>query len=98
MIIFAMLQIFQLDENDNRTYGVELLEAFPKTIGAQTLDYSSTGEIHKLTLGFSSRWWKSLADEADLPKPIEDRINQILSSSIERQITANIPKVLSKLG
>ncbi len=41
---------------------------------------------------------ESLADEADLPKPIEDRINQILSSSIERQITANIPKVLSKLG
>ena len=31
------VQIFQLDENDNRTYGVELLEAFPKTIGAQTL-------------------------------------------------------------
>ena len=92
------VQIFQLDENDNRTYGVELLEAFPKTIGAQTLDYSSTGEIHKLSVTFSYRWWKSLADEADLPKPIEDRINQILSSSIERQITANIPKVLSKLG
>ena len=92
------VQIFQLDENDNRTYGVELLEAFPKTIGAQTLDYSSTGEIHKLSVTFSYRWWKSLADEADLPKPIEDRINQILSNSIERQITANIPKVLSKLG
>ena len=77
---------------------VELVEAFPKTIGAQTLDYSSTGEIHKLPVTFSYRWWKSLADEANLPQPIEDRINQILGSAIERQLTANIPKVLSKLG
>ena len=29
------VQIFQLDENDNRKYGVELIEAFPKTIGAK---------------------------------------------------------------
>ena len=29
--IMGTVQIFQLDENDNRTYGVELLEAFPKT-------------------------------------------------------------------
>ena len=64
---------------------------------AQTLDYGTIGEINKLPF-FSYRWWKSLADEADLPKPLEDRINQILSNSIERQITANIPKVLSKLG
>ena len=26
------VQIFQLDDNDERTYGVELIEAFPKTI------------------------------------------------------------------
>ena len=91
------VQIFQLDDNDERTYGVELIEAYPKTIGAQTLDYSSTGEIHKLPVTFSYRWWKSLADEANLPQPIEDRINQILGSAIERQLTANIPKVLSKL-
>ena len=92
------VQIFQLDDNDERTYGVELIEAFPKTIEAQQLDYSSTDQINKLNVTFSYRWWKSLADEANLPQPLQDRINQILASAIETQITANIPKVLSKLG
>ena len=91
------VQIFQLDDNDERTYGVELIEAFPKTIEAQQLDYSSTDQINKLNVTFSYRWWKSLADEANLPQPLQDRINQILASAIETQITANIPKVLSKL-
>ena len=91
------VQIFQLDDNDERTYGVELIEAFPKTIEAQQLDYSSTDQINKLNVTFSYRWWKSLAAEANLPQPLQDRINQILASAIETQITANIPKVLSKL-
>ena len=91
------VQIFQLDDNDERTYGVELIEAFPKTIEAQQLDYSSTDQINKLNVTFSYRWWKSLADAANLPQPLQDRINQILASAIETQITANIPKVLSKL-
>ena len=91
------VQIFQLDDNDERTYGVELIEAFPKTIEAQQLDYSSTDQINKLNVTFSYRWWKSLADEANLPQPLQDRINQILASAIETQITENIPKVLSKL-
>ena len=91
------VQIFQLDDNDERTYGVVLIEAFPKTIEAQQLDYSSTDQINKLNVTFSYRWWKSLADEANLPQPLQDRINQILASAIETQITANIPKVLSKL-
>ena len=76
------VQIFQLDDNDERTYGVELIEAFPKTIEAQQLDYSSTDQINKLNVTFSYRWWKSLADEANLPQPLQDRINQILASAI----------------
>ena len=31
----------------------------PKTIAAQTLDYGSIGEIQKLNVTFSYRWWKS---------------------------------------
>ena len=66
------VQIFQLDEEDNRVYGVELVEAFPKTIGAQTLDYSSTGEIHKLPVTFSYRWWKNIEDEPKINEPVEE--------------------------
>lgn len=66
------VQIFQLDEEDNKVYGVELVEAFPKTIGAQTLDYSATDQIHKLTVGFSYRWWKNISDEPKINEPVEE--------------------------
>ena len=91
------VQIFQLDENNNRKYGVELVEAFPKTIGAMTLDYSNGNEIHKLPVTFSYRWWKNLNDEADLPVSVQDAIAGILQNSIERNILANVPKVISRL-
>ena len=92
------VQIFQLDENNNRKYGVELVEAFPKTIGAMTLDYSNGNEINKLPVTFSYRWWKNLNDEADLPVPVRDAIAGLLQNSIERNLLANIPKVISRLG
>ena len=92
------VQIYQLDEKDNRKYGVELVEAFPKTIGAMTLDYSNGSEIHKLPVTFSYRWWKNLNDEADLPVSVQDAIAGILQNSIERNILANVPKVISRLG
>ena len=92
------VQIYQLDEKDNRKYGVELVEAFPKTIGAMTLDYSNGSEINKLPVTFSYRWWKNLNDEADLPVPVQDAIAGLLQNSIERNLLANIPKVISRLG
>tara|TARA_B100000424_G_scaffold248158_1_gene221080 strand:+ start:108 stop:806 length:699 start_codon:yes stop_codon:yes gene_type:complete len=66
------VQIFQLDENDNIMYGVELVEAFPKTIGQMTLDYSSTDQIHKLPVTFSYRWWKNIEDEPKINEPVEE--------------------------
>ena len=66
------VQIFQLDEEDNIMYGVELVEAFPKTIGAQTLDYSVTDQIHKLPVTFSYRWWKNIEDEPKVNEPVEE--------------------------
>ena len=78
-MLAGAVQIYQLDENDNRRYGVELVEAFPKTIAAQDLNYGSTNQQQKLSVSFSYRYWKNLQDEADLPKfrggsPIQNQI------------------------
>jgi len=89
------VQIYQLDEQDKRRYGVELVEAFPKTIAAQALDYSSTNQIHKIGVDFVYRYWKNLTDEADLPKPLQDRIANILVNTVERRIVSNLPKVFN---
>ena len=89
------LQIFQLDQKDKRRYGVELVEAFPKTIAEQAVSYDSTNQIHKVTVSFSYRYWKNLTDEADLPKPLQDRIANILVNTVERRLLSNLPKVFN---
>ena len=88
------IQIFQLDENNIARYGVELVEAFPKTIAEQSLGYATTNEIHKINVTFSYRYWKNLNDEADLPKPISNRV----ANTAERILNRNIPRVFNRLG
>ena len=91
------LQIFQLDQKDNRRYGVELIECFPKTIAAQNLTAGQASDVQKISVSFSYRYWKNLTDEADLPKPLLDKIEEVVVNSAERQIRAAIPRVLSRL-
>ena len=91
------IKIFQLDETDNQRYGVELVEVFPKTIAAQALDYSTINAIHTVSVTFSYRYWKDLKDEADLPKPLGERMLDAVLDTVESKITSAIPKVLQKL-
>ena len=91
------IKIFQLDETDRQRYGVELVEAFPKGIAAQALDYSTNNAIQTVSVTFSYRYWKDLADEAHLPKPLGDRIIDAVLDTVESKITSTIPKVLQRL-
>ena len=91
------LQIYSLDHNDRRRYGVEIVECFPKTIAAQSLAATQATDVQKLQVTFSYRYWKNLTDESQLPKPLRDRIEEVVINSAERQIRAAIPRVLSRL-
>ena len=55
------VKIFTLDRNDLQRYGVTLIEAFPKTLGAHELNMTSTNELQKISVGFSFRYWESYA-------------------------------------
>ena len=91
------IQIFQLDEQNERRYGVEPIECFPKTIAAQTYDYSAVNQQQKVNVSFSYRYWKNLTDESRLPRSLSDRINTIVLNSVERQIRSRIPSVVNRL-
>ena len=91
------LQIYSLDQNDRRRYGVEIVECFPKTIAAQSLSAPQATDVQKLSVTFSYRYWKNLTDESQLPKPLRERIEEVVINSAERQIRAAIPRVLSRL-
>ena len=91
------LQIYQLNEQNERTYGVEIWECFPKNIGEQTLNYGTINEQLKLNVTFSYRYWTNLGTEATLPQPLTDRITQRVTDTVTRRLTAQIPAVFSKL-
>ena len=91
------IQIFQLDQEDKRRYGVELVECFPKAVTEQSLSATQATDVQKISVSFSYRYWKNLTDEAELPKPLLDRIEEVVVNSAERQIRAAIPRVLSRL-
>jgi len=91
------VDIYQLDEQMNRRHGVQLVEAFPKLVGDISLDYGVNDTFSTVGVTFGYRYWKSLTDEADLPKPLADRLTEVFANTIERQITSQIPRVLSRL-
>lgn len=53
------VKIYCYNKDNQQTYGVELYEAFPKTIGAINLDYGNK-EIPRLAVTLQYGWWAPL--------------------------------------
>ena len=91
------VNIYTLDQQNNRRYGVELVEAFPETISEQQLDSNPASNVLEVGVGFKYRYWRNLTDEAELPKPLLDRLQNVIGDQVERKLLSRIPKVLSRL-
>tara|TARA_Y100000310_G_scaffold21663_1_gene20925 strand:- start:288 stop:1013 length:726 start_codon:yes stop_codon:yes gene_type:complete len=90
------VQIYLLDKQDQRRYGIRLHEAWPKTIGAVALNQAPSSEIIKIPVSFSFRWWETL-DITRQPPSLKEKIFSTVINTVERNITRNIPRVLTKL-
>ena len=78
------IKIFQLDEQDRRRYGVNLVECFPKTIAAQPIAYGSVNQVQTVQVSFSYRYWEQMGDEGtSAGKPIIQRILERVINSAE---------------
>ena len=78
------IKIFQLDEQDRRRYGVNLVECFPKTISAQPIAYGSVNQVQTVQVSFSYRYWEQMGDEGtSAGKPIIQRILERVINSAE---------------
>jgi len=53
------VQIFQLDEKENITYNVSLIEAFPTNIGPMQLAQGSNDTFHRLPVTITYRYWQT---------------------------------------
>ena len=88
--------VYLLDINNQRRYGLKIHEMWPKTITATELSGAAAGDIIKNQITFAFRTWTTL-DIDQTPPSIADKITQTVVNSVERNITANIPAVLRKL-
>ena len=90
------VQIYLLDKQDKRRYGVRLHEAYPKTIGPVALNQAPSSEIIKIPVTFSYRWWETLDINRQAPN-LKEKIFSTVINTVERNITRNIPRVLTRL-
>jgi hypothetical protein len=90
------IRLYQLDEQDRRRYGIKLLECFPKTVDQMTVTQGA-GDLQRVNVTWAYRYWLSLADEPNAPKPLEDRLAEIAINTISKNIFNNIPSVVRKL-
>jgi len=91
------IEIYILDKQDQRRYGIKLWEVFPKTIGANELAYDVTDQIILVPISFTFRYWTSLDQNQNPNINIFDRVFDTVVNSAEREISRNIPRVLSRL-
>ena len=91
------IEMYVLDKQDQRRYGIKLWEVFPKTIGANDLAYDSNDQIMLLPVSFTFRYWTSLDQNQNPQINIFDRVFETVVNSAEREISRNIPRVLNRL-
>ena len=92
----AQIELYLLDRQDKRRFGIKLWECFPKTIDGTELNQGTNNEIIKNDVSFSFRYWTQL-DITAQPTSITDRLVSTFFGTVERQITGSIPKILNRL-
>ena len=90
------LEIYQLNEQDERTYGCRLVEVFPKTISQIDYGHGNSNAINKITVGFMYRYWENIATD-EKKASLEGTLQDILANSILRQVQTRVPNVLRRL-
>ena len=90
------IDIYLLDRQDQRRYGLKLHDVFPKTITATNLTAAEASEIVKTNVSFSFRYWTNLDQKQQAPD-IMGRIFETVVNSAERNISRNIPRILNLL-
>lgn len=94
----GFLEIYILDQQNQRRYGVKLWEVFPKTINPTALAYDANDQLFMTGVSFSFRYWTSLDQSQNPGINIFDKVLTTVVNSAERNLTRNIPRVLNKLG
>ena len=89
------VDIYLMNRQDERRFGIKLMEVFPKTIGATDLSQSANNELIKLAVTFSFRYWTTL-DAGRAVSLGGNASNTAVSST--RNFSLNMPASVTRLG
>ena len=90
------VEIYLLDKEEQRRYGLKLHEAFPKTVVATELNYGTNNEIIKTSVGMTFRYWTAL-NINHRSASLGDRMFETLVNTATSASLASIPAVVRKL-
>ena len=89
-----------MNEQDERTYGVRLEEAFPKTMNEISYGHGNVNAINKLTVSFSYRKFRNLGTEevnGGEQKSLEAKLSEQLGNTLRANLQSRLPAVLRRL-
>lgn len=66
----STVDIYQLDQQDNYTYGCRLYQCWPISMGQLTFDYDARNEYQVLPVTFTYRKWINLAINSQTPTSV----------------------------
>jgi len=90
------IDIYLLDRQDKRRFGIKLHEVYPKDIVATELAQGTNDQIIKTTVAFQYRHWTSL-DRNKQPPNLGNEIFSTVINTATRTILSNVPSILNKL-
>ena len=95
------IEIYTLNEQDERTYGVKLWEVFPKTIDAVPLSHASSNTINKVGVSFAYKYWTNQATDEPVGKSTSFSLDGLISDfkgalvdSVKARVQKEVPKLL----
>jgi len=89
------IDIYILDINNNRRYGVKLYECFPKEVGAVALSYNQATDIIKTSVTMQYKYWETLDSRNQTAARERTKIDN--DQSAYRVLRGNIPASISAL-
>ena len=95
------LYIRQLDEQENVTYEIKLIEAFPRSVNLLELNNSAQNQTHRLNVLFGYRTWESLTQSSrrtPVDVPLQRRIPEIPVTDTRLQTPSPIRNIGNPMG
>ena len=84
----GIIDIYLMDKNGKRLFGVKLHEAFPKTIGPTPLSNAQKNTLIKIEVSFAFRYWT----------PVDAVTGLVEEHGASRQNNSNVPPTIQFLG